>query len=412
LRLLLFTGTGGAGATTVAAATALHAARRGVKTLLLSLDDDSLPAALDPPAGTAVGPAGDGTVGEDGGVQAEVDPGLLVRRAGPQQRSARARAALTAPLERLADALGVDRLDERELPLLPLVDELATLLEVRDAAASGADLVVVDGPGLAGAVRLAALPAAAARGIERLLPVERRMLWVMGHGAAPGSPPPRGAVEAAERLDAELAAVRQVLQAPEVRVRLVVAPRRAALARAARARTALALHGLAVDALVAPRLVPGAGEDAWRGERARAESAALADAASLFAPLPVLRAGERPVEPVTAADLADLAQELYGDAVPTTTGRPGDDPPDRVGAQPVVERDGDRYLLVVALPGARRGEVEVSRRGDDVLLDVGGERRALRLPSGLQRCTLTAARLHEGTLRLEFVPDPALWRGL
>jgi arsenite-transporting ATPase len=191
-----------------------------------------------------------------------------------------------------------------------------------------------------------------------------------------------------------------------------VAPQRAALARAARARTALALHGLTVDALVAPRLVPGAGEDAWRAERARAEAAALADADRLFAPLPVLRAGERPVGPVTAADLAGIAAELYADALPTAVGGPDGGAPGGVGGGRVVERDGDRYVLVVALPGARPGDVDVSRRGDDVLLDVAGERRALRLPSGLQRCTLTAARLRNGALRLEFVPDPALWPGL
>jgi arsenite-transporting ATPase len=328
-------------------------------------------------------------------------------------RALRARTALAEPLERLAGALGVDPLDERELPLLPFVDDVAALLEVRDAAGSGADLVIVDGPPLAAAVRLAALPGAVARGIERLLPVERRMLWVMGHGAAAGTPPARGAVEAAERLDAELAAVRQVLQAPGASVRLVVAPRRAALDRAARARTAFALHGLAVDALVAPRLVPGAGDDPWRTERARTEAAALADADILFAPLPVLRAGERPVGPAGAGQLADLAAELYGDDLPAGAARPGGGPPgERAGTGPVVQRDGDRYVLVVALPGARSGDVDVARRGDDVLLDVRGERRALRLPSGLQRCTLSAARLHEGTLRLEFVPDPALWRGL
>jgi arsenite-transporting ATPase len=400
LRLLLFTGTGGAGTTTVAAATALHAARRGIKTLLVALDGDGLPPALT----TEVDTASDSL--------AEVEPGLLVRRAGPAERALRARTGLAAPLERLAAALGVDPLDERELPLLPFVDDVAALLEVRDAAGSDADLVVVDGPGLAAAVRLAALPGAVARGIERLLPVERRMLWAMGHGAATGTPPARGAVEAAERFDAELAAVRLVLQGPDASVRLVVSPRRAALDRAARARTAFALHGLAVDALVAPRLVPGAGEDPWRTERADAEAAALADAGSLFAPLPVLRATERPVGPARAAELADLAGELYGDALPGDALPGGGPPAGGAGRGPVVERDGDRYVLVVALPGAGSGEVDVARRGDDVLLDVRGERRALRLPSGLQRCTLTAARLREGTLRLEFVPDPALWRGL
>ena len=402
MRLLLFTGTGGAGTTTVAAATALHAARRGVKTVLVALG----PCAPGLDAGVDAGVDAGSDAGADV-VEREVEPGLAVRPADGARRAARARAGLAGPLAALAGVLGVDPLDEREIPGVPLVDEVTALLEIRDAAAAGADLVVVDVPGPAVAVRLAALPAALGRALERLLPMERRMLWAMGHGALPGpgaSGPPRGFVEAAERLDAELADVRQLMTAAGTTARLVIAPQDGAPAAAARARAALALHGVRVDGAVVPRLVPGDGADPWRAARAAVQAAVLADADTVLAPLPVLRGTERPAGPGTRDDLAAIGAELYGEALPCALAE------SRERRWPGVERDGDDFVLVLDLPGARRPEMELARRGDDLLLDVAGERAAVRLPSGLRRCEVTGAVLRDGALRVRFRPDPTLWR--
>jgi arsenite-transporting ATPase len=408
LRLLIFTGTGGAGTTTVAAATALHAARRGIKTVLVPLASCApgleADAAREVEPGLAVWAAGPARR-----AAREVEPGLAVWAAGPARRAARSRAALAGPLAALAAALGVDPLDDRELPALPLVDEIAALVEIRDAAAAGMDLVVVDVPGLALAVRLAALPAGLGRAAERLLPVERRMLWAMGHGALPGSgaaAPSRGAVEAAERLEAELAEVRQLLAAPGTTARLVVAPQPPAPAAAARARAALALHGIRVDGAAVARLVPGDDGDPWRRARARVQAEVLAEAGDVLAPLPVLRAAERPEAPATAEELAAIGAELYGETLPCTLAE------SRPRPWPVVERDGDVFVLVLDLPGARRRDVEVARRGDDLLVDLAGERAMVRLPSGLRRCEVTGAAMRDGALRVAFRPDPALWRAL
>jgi arsenite-transporting ATPase len=185
----------------------------------------------------------------------------------------------------------------------------------------------------------------------------------------------------------------------------VLAPQPAALEAVASGRTALALHGVRVDAVVVPRLVPGDGDDPWRAARARAEAGVLADAAELLAPLPLLRAAERPAGPVTPHELAELAAELDDGELPAAAAVVAD-------AGPSVEREGDDYVLVLSLPGVRRADVDVARRGDDLLVDVAGERRAVRLPSGLRRCVVTAAAVRADALRVTFRPDPALWRAL
>ena len=82
------------------------------------------------------------------------------------------------------------------------------------------------------------------------------------------------------------------------------------------------------------------------------------------------------------------------------------------GRRPAVEQDGEAFVLVLDLPGARRADVEVARRGDDLLVEVAGERAAVRLPSGLRRCEVTGAAVRDGELRVGFRPDPALWRAL
>jgi arsenite/tail-anchored protein-transporting ATPase len=393
LRLLLVTGAGGAGTTTVAAATALRAAREGTKTLLL---------APSPPVDPAAGPAGPLAVDVRQGAHepVEVEPGLALLQADRHAVTARAWAGLEAPLRAALAALGTDPLDEAEFAVPPGAGDVVALLALRDATAAGWDLVVADAGPFEAALALAALPAALTRLLERALPLERRMLWAMGHGAAPGLPVPgRGAVEAVERLHAELDAVAGLLTGPATSARLVVTAEPGSPARAERARTGLALAGVAVDGLVVNRLVP-AGEDPWLAARSAAQRQVLADVARAFAPLPVAALGEHARPVLGTAALEDLASGLGA-----LTDVPAPAPP-----APVVERDGDAYALVLALPGARPGDLGLARRGDELLLDVSGVRRAVLLPSGLRRCEVTGAVLRDGSLRVAFRPDPALWR--
>jgi len=391
VRLLLLAGSGGAGTTTVAAATAVRAARRGVKTLLLTPEPGALPPLRAAEQSSDRPPDGAGC---------EVEPGLVLRTLDPRTRGERAWAALNTSAAALLTTLGVDPVRVEEVTGLPGLDDVLTLLEIRDAAAAGWDLVVVDAPALPRTVRLLALPEGVIRSVDRVLPLERRMLWAMGHGATPGWTDglPRGVVETAERVQAEIGGVREVLTSPGTTVRLVMPPQRGALEAALSAWTALRLHGLTVDGVVVNRLVP-AGEDPWLRARSRAESAIAADAEQAFAPLPVVRVGERAVPPAGADELAAL--DVDGLALP-----------DPAPSGPLVERDGDAFALVLALPRARRADLALARRGDELVVDLAGVRRVLALPSVLRRCEVTGAALRDGALRVAFRPDPDLWRSL
>jgi arsenite-transporting ATPase len=386
MRVLLFTGKGGVGKTTTAAATGSFAASRGSKTLVLSTD----------PAHSLADAFGV----ELGAEPTEVDTGLY----GQQVDTQRAFEASWRDVQNyLRDILvqgGIDPLETEELTVLPGADEVLALLELRTQAASGGwDTVIVDCAPTGETLRLLALPEALRWWMRRMFPPERRVLRtlrpVLTHLA--GVPLPPDAVFAAvDRLSTELAEVRDLLVDPATSsVRLVLTPESLVVAEARRTLTTLSLYGYRVDGVVANRVFPtdGARPDRWHAGWVDAQQVQLAEVASSFPGLPVWRAGYAGGEPIGLPALAELAQAAYGEPDPL-----------------LVERlSAEEYVLSVALPHAERRDVELVRKGHDLVLTVGSHRRALALPSVLQRCVIDGAALRDGRLRVRFRADPDVW---
>ncbi|MFJ5830239.1 ArsA family ATPase [Streptomyces sp. NPDC093089] len=372
MRIILVTGPGGAGRTTVAAATALAEAGAGKRVVLLSED-------------AAAGVEGEGLT------VLRPDPAADFRREflGFQARS---RAAL--------DLLGAAPFEDAELTELPGSRQFALLRAVRDAARGDHDVAVVDLPPTAEALAVLALPEQLRRYVRRLLPPERqaaRALRPMLAQLAGVPMPAQWLYETTARWEAELAAVQAVVESPRTGVRLVVEPGPAAVRALRTARLGLALQGLALEAVVANRLLPAASEDPWLAGLTAEQHRHLAElrtATDVLHELPHLGR-----DPRGAEDLALLAPV-----------RP-DAPPAPVPAWPVEDRREEDGVLVwhIALPGAVKEELGLVRRGDELLLTVGPFRRSIPLPGALRRCTVTGAGLVDGDLRVRFTPDPGLW---
>ncbi len=393
MRVMLFTGKGGVGKTTAAAATATLAANRGQKTLVLSTD-----------AAHSLGDAFGSRLGPE---PTEVDTGLYGQQVDPQLRFEQSWRDVQGWLLDVLDAAGVDRMQAEELTVLPGAEELLALLEVRRQIASGRwDFVVVDCAPTAETLRLLALPEALGWYMDRFFPIERRVVRSLRPvlNRVAGVPMPHDRVFAAvERLHAELGEVRALLTDAAASVRLVLTPESVVVAEARRTLTTLSLYGYRVDAVIANRIIPGDGADGWRTGWAAAQAQQLAEVEQSFAPLPVYRSPYRGGEPVGLAELAAFAAAAYGDADPMAPPPPGE--------SIRVERDGEDFELIVALPLAEKGEVDLNRAGDDLVLTVGSHRRVLTLPAALRRCTVTGALLRAGHLRVRFRPDPAQWMG-
>ncbi|MGW4347452.1 ArsA family ATPase [Streptomyces sp. NPDC004690] len=385
MRTLLITGPGGSGRTTVAAATALAAARDGVRTLVLSADrTDTLGAVLG--AATGAEPVA-------------VAPDLTAWR---PDAAAGFRADLAAFQDRAAnvlDLLGAARLDAEELTPLPGAEELALLRALRDAALSERfDLLVVDLPPAPQALALLALPAELRRYLRRLLPPERQAARALRPvlGRLAGVPmPAEWLYETAARWDVELAAVEAVVADPGTAVRLVAEPGPAGADAVRAAALGLAVRALPVESLVATRVLPEAPADSWQASLAAQQRKALDEWRETYAVHPAAHLGRDPRGP------DDL----------TTLALPAAAPAPAPAAWPVTDEIAGDGVLVwhIPLPGALRDELDLVRRGDELVLTAGPFRRIVPLPSALRRCTVEGAALREGELRIRFAPDPALW---
>ncbi|WP_197359842.1 ArsA-related P-loop ATPase, partial [Streptomyces clavuligerus] len=336
MRTVLVTGLGGAGRTTVAAATALAAAGDGRRVLLLTADRDTL---LGTPLGTeprritgapAVAPAGAGAGAAADLWAARIDPTAALRDEflALQERA-------TAVL----DLLGAVPLAGEEIVELPGSAQFALLRAVTEAERGDWGLVVADLPPLPEAVDLLALPERLRRYLRRLLPPERQAARALRPVLAQlaGVPmPARWLYETAARWDRELAAVQETIDSPGTLLRIVAEPGPTATDALRAARTGLALHGLRTDALIANRVLPRHSADTWLAALAAQQEKAVqewqewqernGDGAPGTAVREVPHLGR---DPRDAEDLALLAAALSGpgSAAPTAGPVPEPAPP-------------------------------------------------------------------------------------
>ncbi|WP_030156081.1 ArsA family ATPase [Streptomyces sp. NRRL S-244] len=409
MRILLITGPGGAGRTTVAAATAVAAARTGQRVLLLSQDPgDPLAALVGEPAGEPVEAAP--------GLAAVPAAGVLVARVDSGEEFREELVALQERGSALLGMVGARPLGAEELTELPGAGQFALLRALRRAAAApGTDLVVVDLPPLHQAVATLALPAQLRRYLARLLPAERQAARALRPVLAQlaGVPmPAQWLYEAAARWDEELAAVQAVVEDAATSLRIVAEPGPGADAALRTGLLGLALEQLPVGSIVANRMLPQGSPDPWlaglaaQQEKYAAQWAGAGSAgAGSAGDVPVLPLGHLGRDPAGPEDLICLAG-----AEGLVPGASEDRARSR-RAWVVEDRLADDGVLVwvVPLPGAHKRDLDLIRRGDELLLAAGPYRRIVPLPSALRRCTVSGAALADGVLRIRFTPDPDLW---
>jgi arsenite-transporting ATPase len=384
MRVLLFTGKGGVGKTTAAAGTAALGALSGRRTLVLSTDPaHSLADAFGQPVDS---------------VPTRVDHGLFVQQVDSQRRFETSWAGIQHYLMSVLDAAGVDPIAAEELAVLPGADEVMALLEVRDQALSGSwDLIVVDCAPTAETLRLLALPEALAWYMDRVFPVERRVIKALRPvlARAAGVPmPPDGVFDAIAALHADLTEVQTILSGPHSSVRLVLTPESVVVAEARRSLTTLCLYGYRVDGVVANRIFPVAGADEWRSRWVASQTQIMAEVEDSFGPLPIWRSAYLDREPVGAGALGDFAARLYSTADPFAD--PHGDPP------LTVQRDDAGMTLRLSLPFAARSDVDLARHDDEIVVTVGSYRRVLALPAALRNADVLGAGVRDGQLKVRF----------
>jgi arsenite/tail-anchored protein-transporting ATPase len=383
-RIIVYTGKGGVGKTSVAAATALLAAERGYRTIVLSTDAaHSLGDAFDRPLGPEPTPIGPNLWGQESEIYHNVEAYW---------------GTIQAYVSSVLQWRGLDTVVSEEMSVLPGMDELASLLWIAEHADRGRyDLIVVDAAPTGETLRLLSLPEAGRWWLEKIYPIQRRVAQVVSPlvGRLTGMPmPDREFYAAGERLFERLEHMHALLSDPELTsIRIVLNLEKMVIKEAQRSFTYFHLYGYPVDLVICNRVLPadaGPYFGAWREAQQRYRP--IVDES--FAPVPVQTAPFFDEEVVGERMLRRLGGIVFGGDDPTAffyRGRPY-----------TVRREGDGFVLELELPFVTKDEVRLSRFGDELVIQVGGWRRNIILPRVLYDLPTRSAGFHGEVLRIEF----------
>jgi arsenite/tail-anchored protein-transporting ATPase len=386
-RTILYTGKGGVGKTSVAAATALRCAADGRRTLILSTD----------PAHSLA----DSLQTELGAEPTEVAANLDAAEIDAQHELTRHWAGVQDWFGELLMQGGLDRISAAELTVPPGMDELFPLLRLKEHHATGEwEVIVVDCAPTGETLRLLSFPEAARWWLEKVVPLERAILAA----AAPFArtvldiPLPSGAVfDDIQRLSANLIEMDRILRDTEhATIRLVMAPDRMVIGEAMRTFTYLNLYGYLTDAVVVNKVFPqdvGDYFERWRG----LQNEQLELVRSAFAPVPVLEVPYFDQEVVGVEMLNRLGEELFGD---TRSGDPASILHDMITQ--AISSDGDSATLRLTIPFARKEEIGLKQVGLELVVTAGGQRRTIMLPPTLAAYKPVSATYVDGILEVAF----------
>ena len=388
-RTILYTGKGGVGKTSVAAATARRCAAAGLRTIVLSTDpahslSDSLGTAL----GSEPTPVAEGLWGQEVSAQVEME---------------RNWSAVQDWLGQMLVERGVDRISAEELTVPPGLDELFSLLQLkRHHEERRFDAVVVDCAPTGETLRLLSFPDVARWWLEKVFPQRSQIMAAarpFARAMLDVSLPGDAVLDDVQRLVRNLIAMNEILRDNErVSLRLVMNPDRMVIDEARRTFTYLNLYGYLTDAVVVNRVFPEEVGDyfgAWR-ERQQEQ---LAEVEAAFAPVPVLRAPYFGEEVVGPGMLDRLGDAVFGERDAAAVLH------SRLAEELVVGRDG--ATLRLDLPFASKGDISLKKIGLELVVRVDGQKRTLLLPPALGDLRPTGASFGDGALQVTFEKAPA-----
>ncbi len=387
-RILLFTGKGGVGKTTCAAATALRAAEMGYRTLVLSSDPaHSLADALD----RKLGPEPE-----------EVVPNLWAQEVDLYYSMQKYWGNMRELMLTVFRWQGVDRIAAEEMAALPGMNEGSVLLWLEQFHRSGEwDLIVVDSAPTGETLTLLTLPQATQWWVQKAFPFQKTAIKTAGFALrkTTGIPLDKGYDEL-NRLFEKLRSIQDVLGNSDVSsIRLVANPEKMVVEEAKRAYTYLQLYGYGVDAVVVNRVLPEEGTGEALAGYVKAQAKHLEDIEHSFAPLPILRVPHSGREVFGLDLLREIGERIYGDRDPTALMYQGQ--------TYRVQEDGKDYVLELRLPFAHEGEVTALHAGDQLVIQLANQRRNYLLPRFLAYYRLGETGVRNGWLRARFAQAAA-----
>jgi arsenite-transporting ATPase len=385
MRILIYTGKGGVGKTSIAAATALRAAAMGYRTVVISTDAaHSLSDSLEFQLSGQVMPIAKNLDGIEVDMQYELE-----NRWKEIQKY----------LSDFLASQGMDAVTAKEMAVFPGMELMSALFYVEEFHKQKKyDLVVMDTAPTADTLRLLAFPDTANWYFDRLFHMVRNVLKVarVTVGKIISTPLPTDKfLEDLEGLRARLGYVEDLLSDPEITsVRLVVNPEKMVISETQRAYTYLCLYGYTVEAIVVNRILPDELGDGYWKSKLEEQKKYLAAIDEAFSPLKTLPVKMLPREVLGMKALERLADEIFGKTDPTQIYS-------KESPMKMYDRDGES-VLAIRLPFPMNQKLELYTRKDDLTLQVGAFKKSITLPHSMTNKQVLGAEMEDGWLRIRF----------
>ncbi len=384
MRIILYLGKGGVGKTTIAAATAVRSAALGKRTLVVSTDlAHSLADCFNTPLSSE---------------PAVLASNLWAQEVNVLDEMRHSWGKVQDKLNQVLRKRGLDSVMAEELALVPGMDEIVSLLNIyRNARDGNFETVIIDAAPTGETVRLLSMPDTFQWYAGRIGGLNLKSTTLNFARPFIKAFIPSGEVlDALQVLSERVKGLREVLSDPDISsYRPVVSPERMVIKEALRAETYLALFGYPIDAVVCNRVIQaGNYADAFMQDLYRNQEKLRTQVHNTFAPLPIWEAPYYSHEIIGIAQLGELAQAVFGDTDPTQVFYRG----------PIQEvtRQGDTYVLRLPLPHVEMDKVLMTKKGDEMIIEIGNFKRDITLPAVLANQEAKVARFVNKALEVHF----------
>jgi arsenite-transporting ATPase len=391
MRILLFSGKGGVGKTSLAAATGLELSRRGYRTLIMSVDPaHSLADSFDFESSLFHGKTGD---------PFSIDKNLAIHEVNIQKEIKRHWREISSYVVSVLRTTGISDVEAEELAILPGMEELSAMMYVNQFRREDRyDVIVLDCAPTAESMRFVSMPTTLEWYMKHIFPFQRGIMKAvrpLANRVSPVELPPDTYFGNIADLFGRLDGIGELLEDPHITsVRLVTNPERMVLRETQRAFVYFSLHGLTVDGIIVNRVLPAQVTDAFFQEWRVSQGHILEEIDSYFAPVAVKRVPLFTHEVLGRERLEDLARSLYdGQEDPAAVIR-------TEAPYNFVKTDG-RYEVRLQLPFAAKGEIGLFKKGDELVVEIGTLRRHIGLPTSMASLTPGRAKLENKVLTVE-----------
>ena len=372
MRIVLFAGKGGVGKTSIAAASGVVCAQKGLKTLIMSLDAaHSLVDSFD---------LDKSLMDKNKGRPIRVAKNLSIQEVDVQEEIKKNWGEVHKYISSLLNLSGIDEVLAEELAILPGMEEVSSLLHInRYVAEKRYEVILLDCAPTGESIRFISIPTSLEWYMKKLFDVERRIVKIARPIAKRlyDVPLPEDKYFASiQRLFDRLEGIDRILSDPNITtVRLITNPEKIVLKETQRAYMYFSLYKMCVDAVIINRILPEAVDDGYFAQWKETQGRYIKKTEDLFSPIPILKVPMLSDQVVGMADLSRLAKEIYGSLNPEQI---------LYADTPYTFRKvGDDYFLDVKIPFLTKKEVELSKRNEELIIRIGGFKRHVLLPRNM-----------------------------